>query len=91
MHTAERTAADWFTEAQRSYAEKHQGCPWCNGQHRVHRVVQGAKIKFVCQRCDFQVYFDAQTKRYQFIRGEPLSEVSETMLGYPIYQDAPSN
>ena len=84
--TAERSATDWFAEAKRCYIEEHQGCPWCGGPHRVTRVEIGARTTFTCQRCDFQVVYDAQTGRYTFIRGEELSDMTDTMLGYPIFQ-----
>jgi len=82
----QRTAAEWFAEAQRSYIEDHQGCPWCGGSHRVHHVHSSTKTIFACQHCDFQAFRDTQSARCGFIPGEARSEVSDTMLGYPIYQ-----
>ncbi len=86
MQAATRNASEWFAKAQLSYTERHQGCPWCGGSHRVHQTEQGVKTTFRCQRCDFQVSFDAQTHRFQLIPGENLSEVSDTMLGSAIFQ-----
>jgi hypothetical protein len=84
MHTVDLTPPQWYAEAARCYVEEHQGCPWCGGQHRVHQVRQGQKISFACQRCDFQVSFDGQTGRFHMIPGEDLSNIPETMLGYPL-------
>jgi hypothetical protein len=86
MHPPQRSAAEWFAVAQRAYIEDHQGCAWCGGQHRVHRVREGGRTTFLCQHCDFQVFFDAHASRCEFIPGEEVNDVTETMLGYPIFQ-----
>jgi hypothetical protein len=86
MHTAHRNAADWFAEAKRCYIEEHQGCPWCGGPHRVTHVESPERTAFACQRCDFQVVQDHRTGQCRFIPGEELSDMTETMLGYPIFQ-----
>jgi hypothetical protein len=95
MHTAlstpvdpnslDRSAAEWFAEAQRCYVEEHQGCPWCGGPHRVARIESPEKTALACQRCDFQVVLDHRSQQCRFIPGEELSDMTETMLGYPIF------
>ena len=37
MVRSERTSGEWFTEAERCYVERHQGCAWCGGSYRVFR------------------------------------------------------
>jgi hypothetical protein len=86
MHTAHQNAADWFAEAKRCYIEEHQGCPWCGGPHRVTHVETPERTAFACQRCDFQVVQDHRNGQCRFIPGEELSDMTETMLGYPIFQ-----
>jgi hypothetical protein len=70
MNVTKRTSRQWYDEAVRWYVEKHQGCPWCGGSHRVYRLVRGTKETYTCQGCDFQASFDAEKIEYNHIIGE---------------------
>lgn len=83
MHT-EKNAKEWFQLAETAYWERHQGCAWCGGSHQVRTVQRDAKQAFHCQRCDFQISFDAQTQRYHLVPGEEIRNGMETMLEQPI-------
>lgn len=79
-----KTPAEWFRLAEHAYLQQHQGCAWCGGAYRVHVAQRGAKHIFNCQRCDFQISFDAQTERYHLVPGEEMSVGISTMLEQPI-------
>ena len=66
----ERTEQEWFRDAERTYTEKHQGCPWCGGSHRVFCQKRGTTVLFHCQGCDFQTSRDDADGRFAFIPGE---------------------
>jgi hypothetical protein len=83
MH-ANRSAADWFHEAECAYCEQHQGCAWCSNTHCVRQSHHRGKHIFACQRCDFQVSYEAKANRYHVVPGEELNESAETMLEHPI-------
>lgn len=54
MHaTIEQSAANWYTKAQQSYVESHQGCPWCGSAHAVFRSRRPERVQYSCYRCDF--------------------------------------
>jgi len=78
MIASERTAKDWFDEAARCYVEKHQGCAWCSGSHRVFRLQDEVEITYYCNCCDFRVALDVEAGQYNFIPGEELSEGPKT-------------
>lgn len=82
---AERTSESWFQEAERTYTEKHQGCPWCGGSHRVFCQRRGAKVIFYCQACDFQVTHDTAANSFAAVPGLAAGEnlIPETMHGLP--------
>ena len=82
--TPQPTASEWFLKAERAYSEKHQGCAWCGGAHRVHLLRQGAKHIYCCQHCDFQVSYDVATRKFHLVPGEEMTPVSETMLEQPL-------
>jgi hypothetical protein len=83
MIASERTAGDWFKEAESCYVEKHQGCAWCGGSHRVFRLRQGQQVQFYCNACDFRVGFDQATGEYFSIPGEKRDAGEKTtMLDY---------
>lgn len=79
----DRTCQEWFHEAERTYTEKHQGCPWCGGSHRVFCQRRESTIIFYCQGCDFQVSHDPHCHRFQMTPGqlECADVVPETMFG----------
>jgi hypothetical protein len=74
-----RRAELWFRDAQRDYVEKHQGCPWCGGAHRVFRQRRDQVQLYQCQACDFQASHDEAADRFAFIRGEESLPIPETM------------
>jgi len=75
----ERTSQEWYREAERTYTEKHQGCPWCQGSHRVFCQRRDSTILFYCQGCDFQVSHDVATGRFAMLPGID-HEIPDTML-----------
>jgi hypothetical protein len=82
----ERTSQEWYLDAERTYTEKHQGCPWCEGSHRVFCQRRGSTIIFYCQGCDFQASHDAASNRFTMLPGiEHVSHdsVHDTMCGLP--------
>jgi hypothetical protein len=75
-----RTASEWFQEATRTYIEKHQGCPWCGGSHRVFVRKHDRQVIYECHRCDFRAGHDAAVDRYFFTPGEdPRTAAQDTM------------
>ncbi len=83
--STDRSKQEWFREAERTYTEKHQGCPWCGGSHRVFCQRRGATVIFYCQGCDFQASHDTQADRFALIPGHDadFDSVPETMCGLP--------
>lgn len=82
----ERSSRDWFQEAERTYSEKHQGCPWCGGSHRVFCQRRNATVIFYCQGCDFQVSHDTLVGRFRMAPGvddRADDIIPETMFGTP--------
>lgn len=79
-----KTPAEWFRLAEHTYVAQHQGCAWCGGEHQVRMSQRGTKHVFNCQRCDFQITFDVQTKRYHLVPGEEINAAKETMLDQPV-------
>ena len=82
--TKHPTPCEWFLNAERAYAEDHQGCAWCGGAHRVRLSRNGPKSIYSCQRCDFQASYDSHLDRFHIVPGEDQLTVSETMLDQPI-------
>ncbi len=80
----DKAASEWFLGAENAYANHHQGCAWCGETHCVRREKEGAKHVYCCQRCDFQVSYDAERDHFHFIPGEEVSSCAETMLEQPI-------
>jgi hypothetical protein len=73
------TAKDWFQEAEAAYTERHQGCPWCEGSHRVSLRQQASRTVYHCQTCDFQVSHDSVGGTWSMVPGEEQTVVPETM------------
>lgn len=78
-----RTAEDWFKEAERVYTEKHQGCPWCGGSHRVFCQRSGDTLLFYCQGCDFHASHHASDNTFRMLPGiiDTDVEIPDTMFG----------
>jgi hypothetical protein len=49
----ERTAKQWFAEAEAWYAERHQACPWCRRANCLYRKKGDSILEYECGRCDF--------------------------------------
>src|SRR5436853_406338 len=84
--TTQRTPQEWYREAERTYTENHQGCPWCEGSHRVFCQRRGATVIFYCQGCDFQASHDASSDRFAMLPGIELNlqdSVPDTMFDVP--------
>ena len=58
------TPCEWFQEADRSYVEKHQGCPWCGGPNRVYRSQRNQIMEYHCGGCDFYACHDLESGQY---------------------------
>ena len=85
LQQTNRNAFQWYHEAERTYTEKHQGCPWCGGSHRVFCQRRETKVIFCCQACDFQVAHDSAVDQFTYIRGEhdDGEPIPETMCHSP--------
>jgi hypothetical protein len=59
-----QTPCEWFHEADRSYVEKHQGCPWCGGANRVYRSDRNQLLEYHCGGCDFFACHDRESGQY---------------------------
>jgi hypothetical protein len=82
----ERTSQEWYREAERTYTEKHQGCPWCQGSHRVFCQRRESTILFYCQGCDFQASHDEAKGRFAMLPGidhEIPDTMQDSMHGLP--------
>jgi hypothetical protein len=62
-HLAQKPC-EWFHEADRSYVEKHQGCPWCGGANRVYRSERNQLLEYHCGGCDFFACHDRESGQY---------------------------
>jgi hypothetical protein len=70
MMRVDRSPSEWFAEAVRCYVERHQGCPWCGGSHRVYQVQRDGRHEFFCNGCDFRTGFDQASNEFFAIPGE---------------------
>jgi hypothetical protein len=59
-----QTPREWFQEADRSYVDKHQGCPWCGGANRVYRSQRNQVMEYHCGGCDFFTCYDQESGQY---------------------------
>ena len=72
MTTPERSSREWYAEAARCYVERHQGCAWCGGSHRVYRQKRGSRVEYSCNGCDFSASHDLETHSFFCVPGENL-------------------
>lgn len=80
MIQVDRNPSEWFAEAVRCYVERHQGCPWCEGSHRVYQVNRDGRQEYLCNGCDFRTGFDQHTNDYYAFPGEdPAAKTPDTM------------
>jgi hypothetical protein len=82
MSLLKRTSSEWFKEAARCYVERHQGCPWCGGSHRLYKTRKGTCLEYSCMGCDFLASYDEDADTYALIPGEknPATPSPVTML-----------
>jgi hypothetical protein len=64
MQNNDQRAQEWYLRACKSYVEKHQGCPWCQGANRLYQSQRGLVREFHCGSCEFFVCHDQITDRY---------------------------
>lgn len=63
MPSVEHSPQEWFDDAARWYAERHQGCCWCGGVNRVYRSERGDRLEYECGDCEFYVCREHATAR----------------------------
>ena len=80
MVRAKRTSGEWFEAAVRSYVERHQGCAWCGGSHRVFKQERGGRVEYYCNGCDFRVSFDLAANTYVIVPGEDQREPGQATM-----------
>lgn len=79
LQIRQRSAEQWFREAARCYIEKHQGCAWCGGAHRVLHRRRQQRHSYSCNACDFHVGLDEAAGEYFIISGEDITAGALTM------------
>jgi len=84
MVVLDRTPQEWFEEAARCYLEKHQGCAWCGGQHRVYQLVQEQQVVYYCYGCEFRAGHDKQVGNFFSFPGQETRKPKTTMLHFQI-------
>jgi hypothetical protein len=82
----ERSPRDWYHEAERWYAEEHQGCPHCRGRHCVFHSIWGRRREYYCSACDFSACHDVTTGLFMASLGDGR-QLAETLLQSP-HEDA---
>jgi transposase-like protein len=73
MIPVDRTPNEWFVEAARCYVERHQGCPWCGGSHRVYHITRAHFVEYTCNACDFRAGFNRTANSFFAFPGEENS------------------
>jgi len=76
----ERTAREWFEEAERAYAERHQACASCGGRHQVYKGRRGSRLEYYCPACDFYAFHDESKGQFYAAAGHEVPEVAHTEL-----------
>jgi hypothetical protein len=71
MSEGERSRCDWFQEAARWYANKHQACPWCGGANQLYKSERGSAIEYVCGSCQFFTCHNREDNGYFMSPGRP--------------------
>jgi hypothetical protein len=65
----ERTARDWYEEAQRAYVEGHQACASCGRRHQVYKGHRGSRLEYYCPACDFFTFHDERSGQFYAVAG----------------------
>ncbi len=80
MKVTDHSPHEWYSLAEKCYLEKHQGCAWCGGSHRVFCTKEGDRTSYYCQACDSQASYDRASRKYHFLAGEDIRDKGpETM------------
>jgi hypothetical protein len=72
----ERTAREWFDEAQRAYVEGHQACASCGGRHQVYKGRRGHRLEYYCPACDFYAFHDESIGQFYAVAGRDVPDVA---------------
>jgi hypothetical protein len=81
LKVGERTALEWFQEAERWYVVGHQGCPSCRGQHCVIRSDWSGLIEYYCSACDFSTCRDCARGEFFAAIGTPAESSAAAAVG----------
>jgi hypothetical protein len=83
MVSGDRTPAEWFHAAVRSYDEEHQGCAHCRNRHCVFRSRWGDRIEYYCSACDFSTSHDRAADRFYAAMGDGRQLAASLFNGHP--------
>jgi len=75
----ERTAREWFEEAERAYAERHQACASCGGRHQVYKGRRGSRLEYYCPACDFYAFRDDNNGQFYAVAGRDVPQLPQTV------------
>jgi hypothetical protein len=76
----ERTAREWFEDAERAYGEGHQACPCCGRRHQVYKGRRGSRLEYYCPACDFYAFRDEGSGQFHAVAGRDVPEVAHAGL-----------
>ncbi len=68
----DRSPAEWYNEAERSYITAHQACAACDAQYCVFRGEFGGRIEYSCSACGFSVCHECRTASYIAAAGDEM-------------------
>jgi hypothetical protein len=75
----ERTAREWFEEAERAYVELHQACASCGGRHQVYKGRRGNRLEYYCPACDFFAFRDDSNGLFYAVAGRDVPQLPPTV------------
>ncbi len=67
---SERSPAEWFAAAARSYIEGHQACAWCGNSYCVFQVERCDRREYSCNDCNFYVCHDHRVGTHHVSPGD---------------------
>jgi hypothetical protein len=73
----ERTAQNWFEEAERAYVEGHQACASCGGRHQVYRGQRRNRLEYYCPACDFYAFHDESSGQFYAVPGRGPGDLAQ--------------
>jgi hypothetical protein len=83
----ERTAREWFEEAERAYIEGHQACASCGRRHQVYKGRRSNRLEYYCPACDFYAFRDESNGQFFAAAGREIAERTPTEL-MPLFPSA---